>query len=229
MAKALLVLLSVSALAWFFGWWPVIFGVLLALLVGHGTLKALGLLCLLALPLGARADLLDDIPECQVEDCELVNRPAKPIGLLLALLLAVFGGCGPSDPCPVEPQQWTTLGIGIYVDGGAAKWAHAPDLTDRIDRIAVAVTVYAGHDAADLGGWVLVLRLGETVQCGQWMREGCTHSGGAWIEIATRMEYSEEMSIPLIGHEMLHALIGDQQHESPLWANLWLDCLSHID
>ena len=65
------------------------------------------------------------------------------------------------------------------------------------------------------------------VSCGDiGCREGCTH--GDWIDLATGMEYSEEISIPLIGHEALHFLIGDPNHLSPLWANLWLNALHDL-
>jgi hypothetical protein len=182
------------------------------------------LLSLLGVP--ARADLLDDIPDCQVQDCELVYRPSRPIGLFLALLLAIFvGGCGASDPCPVEAQQWTDLGIGLYVEAGAAEWTHSPDLPERVDRVAKTVAAYAGTDSAPFVGIVLVLRDTATVSCGDLgPRNGCDHAD-QWIELGAGGEWANDQAVPLLGHEFLHVVIGDPDHLSPLWANLWIDAL----
>lgn len=180
------------------------------------------LLSLLAVP--ARADLLDDIPDCQVQDCELVDRPTKPIGLLLALLLAIFvGGCGASDPCPFEAQQWTDLGIGLYVEAGAAEWTHSPDLPERVDRVAKTVAAYAGTDGSEIQGVIVAFRSVEWMTCGQYgERAACAHLDSFWIEQGTLGEWQTCVESTEFPHELLHFILGreDVLHGSDLWRHL---------
>jgi hypothetical protein len=141
---------------------------------------------------------------------------------VLAIVVALAAGCGTSDPCPVEPQFWTELGIGIYVEEGAAEWAYAPDLAERIDRLAVIVAEYADRDVTRLVGTTIVVRKSTTVDCGEWgQRSGCAHYETGWIDLGTgEMTWITAVECSVLGHEILHMLIGDPRHESPLWSDL---------
>lgn len=151
-------------------------------------------------------------------DCELVSRPWPPLGAFLALLLSFFGACGHSDPCPVEPQLWTDLGIGVYVEEGAAEWTTYEDLSARIDAMAQIVATYADRPVEGLRGWTIIFRNVYVFRCGEMENAaGCAHPSG-WIEIGTH-NFRPCLEETVLPHEFLHAL-GYWSHEDPRW-NDW--------
>jgi hypothetical protein len=136
------------------------------------------------------------------------------------ILLALVVGCGASDPCPVEPQYWTDLGIGIYVEEGAADWAQAPDLGERVDTMAAVVAEYAGRESSEFIGTIAVFYASERVECGEWgLRPGCEH-GGTWVAVGTSYPGVVSIELSALAHELLHILIDDTHHESDLWDHL---------
>jgi hypothetical protein len=153
----------------------------------------------------------------------------------LVLIVAVIVGCG-AEPFAPEPDYWTEGGIGIRVEPGAAEWASAADVGTRVDAIAQAVAEYSDRNVAIARGIVIVFRTG-MVQCGDYpdgtpyVTTGCYRgawidittdypetphgTGGAWLAWSTsNVEYTE------LAHELLHALIGDPDHISPLWSGV---------
>lgn len=138
----------------------------------------------------------------------------------VAVLLAALAGCGTEDPCPVEPQQWTELGIGLYVEPGAAEWTSAIDLAEQVDRTAGVVAQYAGRPASQFGGTIVALMAAERVDCHPWgLHPGCAH-GGTWIDVGTSYPGVTRIELSALAHELLHILIGDHNHDSPLWEGL---------
>jgi hypothetical protein len=140
---------------------------------------------------------------------------------VLAIVVVLAAGCGgESDPCPVEAQYWTDLGIGIYVEEGAAEWAQAPDLGERVDIVAAVVAEYAGRESSEFAGTIAVFYASERVECGKWgLRPGCEH-GGTWVAVGTFYPGVVSIELSALAHELLHILIGDVYHESDLWEHL---------
>jgi hypothetical protein len=146
------------------------------------------------------------------------------IVLVAAFVLIVLGGCG--EPCPYEPQFWTDLGIGVYVEDGTPPFAHSALLSHAIDRAARAVADYGQVKAANLSGWTVVLRSSWYVECnGGSTAIGCSHSNG-WIDVGTAVfqRCVDETALP---HEFLHAL-GFHGHSSPLWSD-WGEVINQLE
>lgn len=136
------------------------------------------------------------------------------------VLLAVLTGCGVSDPCPVEPQVVSELGIGFYADPECPEWTRAPDLPVRLDAVARVVAQHVDADPADLRGYVVVFRATDRVPCEDTAEAfGCAHAADRWIEATCIDAGCAEASI--LAHELLHAWLFDPEHTDPRWATLW--------
>jgi hypothetical protein len=141
--------------------------------------------------------------------------------IAIVAVLALFG-CG-ADPDRPGPDYWTAAGIGIKVEPGAAEWAYAPDLGERVDAIALSVATYASHDVLELHGSVIVFRGVEWMTCGEHgMRAACTHLDSFWIEQGTLAEWQTCVESTELPHEILHLLLGKETilHGSDLWRDL---------
>jgi hypothetical protein len=134
-----------------------------------------------------------------------------------AVLLLFTAGCGiPAEPCPYEPQSWTELGIGVYVDGEADPYTRRADFASRIDTVARTVGDYAGMSPSMLAGWVIVFRSSVAFVCNGKIANGCAHPDG-WIELITsRSHPCVEQSA--LAHELLHAY-GYWDHSDPRWTD----------
>jgi hypothetical protein len=154
----------------------------------------------------------------------------KTATIILAALALV--ACGPSYDAP-DPDYWTEGGIGIKVEPGAAEWAYAPDLGERVDKVAQAVAEYADRSEEDFR-WIVIVFQSGMVQCGTYddgspyMTTGCHH--GPWIDITTDYPESfapngtvwhewtpDRVEDTALNHEFLHVLIGDDKHLDRLW------------
>jgi hypothetical protein len=138
----------------------------------------------------------------------------------LALAALVLVGCG-ADQTPT-PDYWTPGGIGIKVEPGAAEWAQAPDLGERVDAIAQAVADYAGRPVTDLGGVVVVIRAFVTVDAGQYGQRTGRALDQGWIEMGSAAPWVQCVEASVLSHEMFHILLGNEPvlHGSALWCNL---------
>jgi hypothetical protein len=138
----------------------------------------------------------------------------------IAFLCVFLVGCGSTnslrDPCPYEPQFYTPLGIGVYVDEGAAPYTRRTDFAARIDTVAHVVGDYAGQDPAVLEGWVVVFRDPYPFDCAGSLSVGCAHKVG-WIEITTSYLRPCVEQSSLV-HEFLHAY-GLWDHTDPRWTD----------
>jgi hypothetical protein len=152
------------------------------------------------------------------------------LGIILLLAVALLA-CGPGYDVP-EPDYYTDLGIGIRVEEGAAEWAYAPDLGERVDTIAIKIAELSGHSAEEVDGLIVVFVDGYFACAGLDLRQGCCH-GNKWITISTHTpsvqtengstiwEWTpESVEQSFLDHELLHFFIGDPNHESDLWNQL---------
>jgi hypothetical protein len=154
---------------------------------------------------------------------------------LAPIVLVLASGCGTDR---LTPDYWTDLGIGVAVTEDAADWAHAPDLRDRIDAIAVIVAEHASRSPEELSGLVILFHSGP-VLCHTdtpFWTIGC-HYTHSWIEVSTHQDPDDDSPEAIeafgdsiwnpgcveqtaLAHELLHELIGNPEHDDPLWLTL---------
>jgi hypothetical protein len=133
--------------------------------------------------------------------------------LLLALgLAAVACGVGRVEQ-PAEDLN--VAGVGVKVDTSLA-WAHDPTLPGRMERVMDAVEAYAGKSAS-LRGWVVVLKdaWAECPGAAPHSILGCTEWANKVISVDVNGASCVEQTV--LAHEVLHAIVGDACHKSPLW------------
>lgn len=146
-------------------------------------------------------------------------RPERAVrwSSVVAVLMV---GCGASDPCPVEPQIVSDLGIGFYADPECPEWTRVDDVADRVDAIATVVAQHMSADPKGLRGYVVVFRSSDRILCDEKMKAvGCMHFNGRWIEATCVDTKCAEASI--LAHELLHAWLPDPDHSDPRWSTLW--------
>jgi hypothetical protein len=139
----------------------------------------------------------------------------KTPALAACAVLALSAGCqGPREQPAADFDE--VDGVGVKV-GTSLAWAHDPALPDRLHRVISAAATYGGGSASQLHGWVVVLEdtWAECSGIAPHSTLGCTRWGEERIGVDVNGVDCVEQTV--LAHEVLHAIIGDACHRSPLW------------
>jgi len=192
-------------------------------------------LSLFAVPARPMTDA--EIRDClDFDECALVSRPTKTIGLILALLIVVFGGCGTYEydcagSLPPDPEErvfgsyMLPCGAFVEVSEGDADWTGTTAWGTEICAMISRVSEIAGQN---IDPSTITLYMTPVVTWKGADVFGVTIKSGDRFFVHVRATADRGCCANTsLGHELLHvALNGDGNHLSGLWATILTDSSS---